>query len=162
VKFYAVKTGKTTGIFETWPECQESIKGFSGAEYKSFPTRAEAEAYLADRDIYAEKVKEDISKGYVLAFCDGSFDSRQNRYSYGVLAIDGNLDEHAICGSAKNQKYLSSQNIIGEIFGAIHAMDWAISNGYSKLKIFIQNRGAETAGSGKQFGSLSNIHHICQ
>ncbi|MDR0355568.1 MAG: RNase H1/viroplasmin domain-containing protein [Deltaproteobacteria bacterium] len=29
MKFYAVKTGRTTGIFETWPECQESIKGFS-------------------------------------------------------------------------------------------------------------------------------------
>jgi ribonuclease HI len=149
VKFYAVKAGKTTGIFETWPECQESIKGFSGAEYKAFPTQEEAEAYLADKDIYAEKVKEDISKGYALAFCDGSFDSKQNRYSYGVLAIDKDLNEHAICGSAKNQKYLSSQNIIGEIFGAIHAMDWAISNGYSSLKIFHDYEGLSKWISGE-------------
>lgn len=149
MKFYAVKTGRTTGIFETWPECQESIKGFSGAEHKSFPTKEEAEAYLADRDIYAEKVKEDISKGYALAFCDGSFDGKQNRYSYGVLAIDVDFSEHAICGSAKNQKYLSSQNIIGEIFGAIHAMDWAVSNGYSKLKIFHDYEGLSKWISGE-------------
>jgi ribonuclease HI len=149
VKFYAVKKGKNIGIFETWQECQESVKGFSGAEYKSFSTHEEAEAYLADKDIYTEKIDADISQGYALAFCDGSFDKTQNRYSYGVLAIDTDLNEHAICGSAKNQKYLSSQNIIGEIFGAIQAMDWAVSNGYSKLKIFHDYEGLSKWISGE-------------
>jgi ribonuclease HI len=149
VKYYAVKVGKITGLFRTWPECEESIKGFSGAKYKSFLTKEEAEAYLADKDIYDEKVKEAISKGYVVAFCDGSFDSKQNRYSHGVLAIDTNLNGHPICGSGNDPKFISGHNIAGEIFGAIEAMDWAISNGYSKLKIFHYYEGLSKFISGE-------------
>ena len=36
MKYYAVKAGNNPGLFDNWPECQESIKGFSGAVYKSF------------------------------------------------------------------------------------------------------------------------------
>ena len=35
-KFYAVKKGKETGIFNNWKDCLESITGFTGAKYKSF------------------------------------------------------------------------------------------------------------------------------
>ena len=34
--FYAVHIGKTPGIYKTWGECQEQVKGFSGAKYKKF------------------------------------------------------------------------------------------------------------------------------
>ena len=40
--FYAVAKGRTTGIFLSWPECQESVKGFSGAVYKKFDKRSDA------------------------------------------------------------------------------------------------------------------------
>lgn len=45
-KVYAVKKGKTTGIFLTWEECRKNVNGFPGAQYKSFPTLQEAEQYL--------------------------------------------------------------------------------------------------------------------
>jgi ribonuclease HI len=45
-KYYVVLKGRKTGIFTTWEECEEQINGFSGAIYKSFKTRAEAEAAL--------------------------------------------------------------------------------------------------------------------
>lgn len=56
MKFYAVKAGKKVGVFDNWTECNESIKGFSGAIYKSFPSKEEAEAFLSDRDIWRETV----------------------------------------------------------------------------------------------------------
>lgn len=46
MKYYAVKKGRKTGIFTTWPEAEKKVKGFSGAQYKSFKTEAEAKAYL--------------------------------------------------------------------------------------------------------------------
>ena len=49
-KVYAVKQGRQTGIFDTWAECQEQIKGFSGAVYKSFTSREDAEKYLGIGD----------------------------------------------------------------------------------------------------------------
>jgi len=41
-KFYAVRNGRETGVFRTWAECQEKVKGFSGAKFKSFPSLEEA------------------------------------------------------------------------------------------------------------------------
>lgn len=46
-KVYAVRKGHQSGIFDTWAECQRVTSGFPKAEYKSFKTREEAEAYLS-------------------------------------------------------------------------------------------------------------------
>jgi ribonuclease HI len=43
---YAVAKGRVNGIFTTWKECQQSIKGFSGAKYKKFETREDAEHFI--------------------------------------------------------------------------------------------------------------------
>ncbi|MDE6924831.1 MAG: RNase H1/viroplasmin domain-containing protein, partial [Acetatifactor sp.] len=45
-KYYAVKKGKVTGIFQTWDECRSAVEGYSGAQYKGFSTLKEAEEYL--------------------------------------------------------------------------------------------------------------------
>ncbi|MDL2264346.1 viroplasmin family protein, partial [Synergistaceae bacterium OttesenSCG-928-I11] len=148
-KFYAVKQGRITGIFDNWPECQKSINGFAHAVYKGFSTKEEAEAFLSDKDLYEDIVKSDIDAGYIVAFCDGSFNEEKQRYSYGVLVIDKNMEEHELCGSERNLKFLSTKNIIGEIRGAIVAMDWAVSNGYSKIKIYHDYEGVAKWISGE-------------
>jgi ribonuclease HI len=43
-KFYVVWRGEKTGVFDDWPTTLAQVDGFSGAQYKSFPTRAAAEA----------------------------------------------------------------------------------------------------------------------
>ncbi|KAI1635649.1 Caulimovirus viroplasmin-domain-containing protein [Biscogniauxia mediterranea] len=45
-KFYAVRVGRKTGVFNTWEECQEQTSGFSGARFKSFLSRDEALAWI--------------------------------------------------------------------------------------------------------------------
>ena len=37
LKIYAVKVGRIKGIFFAWSDCETQVKGFSGAEHKSFP-----------------------------------------------------------------------------------------------------------------------------
>jgi ribonuclease HI len=46
-KYYVVWRGRKRGIFTSWAECNAQVKGFTGARYKSFGTRTEAEAALA-------------------------------------------------------------------------------------------------------------------
>ncbi|MBI5878115.1 MAG: viroplasmin family protein [Chloroflexi bacterium] len=46
-KYYAVRRGKRPGIYDTWDACSAQVTGFAGAQFKSFATRAEADAYLA-------------------------------------------------------------------------------------------------------------------
>ena len=45
-KIYAVRKGHKTGLFYTWDECKKAVHGYSGAEYKGFLTKDEAEAFL--------------------------------------------------------------------------------------------------------------------
>lgn len=149
MKVYAVKKGNSTGIFESWTECQAATKGFAGAEFKSFNTREEAEAYLEDRDAWVEKVARDNENGYLVAFTDGSFDKNLKRYSYGVQFILPNGDESDICGYGDNSEYIDSNNIIGEVLGVINALDWAISNKYEKIKIYHDYEGLSKWISGE-------------
>ena len=42
-KIYAVRKGNKTGLFYSWDECKKAVHGYSGAEYKGFLTKEEAE-----------------------------------------------------------------------------------------------------------------------
>lgn len=149
MKFYAVKKGNQIGIFECWADCQTATKGYSSPEFKSFTTKEEAEAYLQNRDIWVEKVEKDNSDGYLVAFTDGSYDKDLKRYSYGVKFIRPDGSEEDICGYGSNQVYIDSNNIIGEIFGVINALDWAISNGFEKIKVYHDYEGLSKWISGE-------------
>lgn len=149
MKVYAVKKGHKTGIFDNWVDCQAATKGFSGPKFKSFTTREEAEAYLEDRDIWVEQVAKDNSAGYLVAFTDGSYDKGLKRYSYGVKFIRPDGSEEDICGYGSNQEYIDSNNIIGEIFGVINALNWAISNEFEKIKIYHDYEGLSKWISGE-------------
>lgn len=53
LKYYAVANGRNTGIFNNWEDCNDSIKGFSGAMYKSFSQQALdlVEEYLRENGV---------------------------------------------------------------------------------------------------------------
>ena len=67
-RYYAVKVGRTPGIYNSWNECNLQVKSFSGAKYKSFSTMDEAKAYLGQEP-------EIIPEGIPYAYVDGSFNA---------------------------------------------------------------------------------------
>lgn len=46
-KFYAVIAGRTPGIYTDWATTQSMVNGYPGALFKSFGSRQEAEAFMA-------------------------------------------------------------------------------------------------------------------
>ena len=138
--YYAVKKGDQTGVFDNWNNCSEAIKGYSGAVYKKFATRAEAEAFLEDRDLWSVQIRNEVDAGVLVAFTDGSFDKGLKRYSYGVYFVLPDKEE-GICGFGSNEKYISSANVSGEILGVLNALDWAVSNNFRKIKIYHDYEG---------------------
>lgn len=46
--YYAVQKGRHPGIYENWSDCQREVIGATGAVYKKFKTRAEAEAFVKE------------------------------------------------------------------------------------------------------------------
>jgi len=139
--FYAVKRGFKTGIFESWDECKKATCKYSNPEFLRCSTKEEAEAYLKGLDYYNEMIKTDLANGYVVAFTDGSFDKQSNKYSYGIVMIESNGSKTHLCAANDDKKFKNANNIIGEVFGVINAIDWAISHNYSKIKIYHDYEG---------------------
>ncbi|KAK7070600.1 Ribonuclease H1 [Halocaridina rubra] len=50
--FYAVARGLKPGIYEKWTDCQEQIAGYSGARYKKFSTKTEAEEFVKEHAVH--------------------------------------------------------------------------------------------------------------
>lgn len=130
-KIYAVRNGRSCGLFYSWPECQKQIKGFSNAEYKSFQTLDEASAYLSRKDIVEEKQDENTLCAYV----DGSFDIKTGRYGCGVVLLY--KGEIKTLSKAGNDPTLASmRNVAGEITASEMAMHHALENGLEKIIIY--------------------------
>lgn len=55
-KYYVVWNGVSPGIYTSWTDCKLQINGFTGAVYKSFDSREEAErAYQSPPELYFQK-----------------------------------------------------------------------------------------------------------
>ncbi|MDR2047193.1 MAG: ribonuclease H family protein [Clostridiales bacterium] len=161
-KYYAVKKGNKTGVFLAWEECQEAIKGFSGHEFKSFESEAEANAYLADEDIVLiNAIKPRLEKGEVVAFTDGSFDAAKKMYGAGVVIFAPNHSNIVeLSNRGNNEKYIELGNVAGEIIAVLSAIDWAWKSGFSKITIFHDYEGVSkwAAGEWKANKNLSQYY----
>ncbi|MCC5894782.1 MAG: ribonuclease H family protein [Alkalibacterium sp.] len=144
-KYYAVKKGRQTGIFTTWPEAQNVISGYSNAEFKSFANREEADNYLNESSAPSLIETEDT----VLAYVDGSFDKRSKKYSYGVVLIKNGKIIEEIANSGDDPTYAESFQIAGECFGALNAIKWAIDQKYKSIIIHYDYLGIEMWALGK-------------
>ncbi|TGZ77727.1 ribonuclease H-like protein, partial [Ascodesmis nigricans] len=49
-KYYGVQTGRRPGVYETWQDCLAEVRGFKNAKFKSFPSREEAQQFVAGED----------------------------------------------------------------------------------------------------------------
>lgn len=46
-KIYAVRRGYSPGLYGSWVECERQVRGYKGAQFKSFWLREEAEKYMS-------------------------------------------------------------------------------------------------------------------
>ncbi len=142
-KVYAVRKGRTTGIFMSWDDCKAQVDGFAGAEYKSFADPAEAMAYLGlagDAGKSAEKFPEGIR-----AYVDGSFDSGSGRFSCGVVIVEtdanGNSETTELNSAFDDAEAAQQRNIAGEIMGSKLAIDWCKANSVKAVEIYHDYEG---------------------
>lgn len=127
-KFYAVKNGKQTGIFLSWDECKTRVHGYPGALYKSFPSMAEAEAYLAGGE-KASSVEDARCHIYV----DGSYVN--GKYGWGFAVYEGQKLAYTENGMGKDEAAAKLRNVAGEIEATIQAVEWARKNRISRIAI---------------------------
>ena len=142
-KYYAVRKGLVPGIYTSWGECQQNINGFSGAEYKSFSVKEEAEAFLNNTEFNNEDTTKRIySSSEAIAYVDGCFNENTNEYSCGVVIFYDGGEEH-FSQKFNNPDLVTMRNVAGEIEGAKRAIKFCIDNKISSIDIFYDYEGIE-------------------
>lgn len=119
------------GVYANWESCEAQVKGFSGAQYKGFPTREMAEA--AFRSSYEQQVGRPVSTEMWLftpqppivpslcvdAACDGAPGNLEYR---GVLTENGEEVFHA-------GPFADGTNNVGEFLAIVLGMEWLMDKG---------------------------------
>ncbi len=134
-KFYAVRSGRNIGIFDTWKECQRQVTGFPGAEFKSFGTKEEAEAYLGKKSL-ADNISEDAARIYV----DGSFDKKSKKYAAGVVVLYKGKTL-TMNEAFDDPESAEMRNVAGEIMGAVRAIQYCQKHQIPEVYIYYDYNG---------------------
>ncbi|KGK89797.1 double-stranded DNA-binding protein [Desulfosporosinus sp. HMP52] len=130
--YYSVKQGHKTGIFNNWPDCQASVKGYKGAVYKGFETKAEALEWLNNTisPNHKENTSLDLPTSSINnvdyeVYTDGSFVN--GKYSYGYAFVkDGEVVLESN-GVGEDLEAAAMRNVAGEIAAVKHAVEKAKS-----------------------------------
>lgn len=145
-KFYAVKNGRRIGIFNTWDECKESVNGFSGAIYKSFVNKADAEAFIGIDSSGATannstNTSEQDGDYRIRAFVDGSYDVASGDFSGGAVIVKGDEILAELSEACRGRDESQLRNVAGEIMGARLAIDFCIESGFDSVSIYHDYEG---------------------
>lgn len=142
-KYYAVRKGSETGLFETWEECRARVQEYPGAQYKSFSDINEAWRYLGV-DAEPPKLLEDgpedaFGDDAVRIYVDGSY-AGADEFSYGMVVLQGGRE---LCFSEKiaDAALARMHNVAGEIKGAEAAMQYALDHQIRHVVIYHDYEG---------------------
>ncbi|EGR2227503.1 ribonuclease H family protein [Vibrio parahaemolyticus] len=149
-KFYVVWKGRDTGIFTSWSEVNELIKGFSGAEYKSYADQETAELEFSlgspkgrsnDENHTTNKLKEEPSDDHKAP-------------DYECLTVDGSylggkkiMQYRCVWNQSKEEVFSTkpieggNQNI-AEFLALVGAMKYRVSTKQYDLHIYSDSQTA--------------------
>ena len=147
--YYAVRVGKTPGIYKTWEDCKAQVIGYKGAIYKGFAEKQDAEDFLrgglsasstdaaSDND---ENPQVEPSVSEITAYVDGSFSSGKSFGCGCIILKDGEVIAE-ISKAYEDEELATMRNVAGEIKASELAMQYALDNGYTSLSIYHDYQG---------------------
>lgn len=163
-KLYAVRAGVTPGIYTTWGEAEAQVKGFQGAEFKSFTELSDAEAFmkapkgekLPPNEVKAAKMA-DYKKasdeaevealhlsnepGTIVLYTDGSrkkvADTEHIVFGYGVAVVEKEEVPQRLGGANDNKAFSVYENVAGETMAVVEGLKWVQANRPNVKKIVV-------------------------
>ncbi|WP_459479156.1 ribonuclease H1 domain-containing protein [Clostridium saccharoperbutylacetonicum] len=128
-------------IVNTWDECLKYVKGVKGAKYKSFESIDDAKSYLNEGNRMLKKSDENYPKDCLHAYVDGSYNSSDGRYSYGIVCVNNDVVEYIESNAENDTSERNIRQIAGELKGAVRAVEYALSQGQTKIVLFHDYEG---------------------
>lgn len=186
-KFYVVKSGRTPGIYTTWAECLRQVDKFSGAVYKSYKTRAEAqEAFESNPSMLsastavktAPKKRSSVAAKPVLPsaltenirlriYCDGACSGNPGKSGSGLAVYEDDKMPVLMYGAAD----VMGTNNTAELKALLRALELAVDAQHEKVAILSDSKysiecvvnwayGWKAKGWTKQGGEIKNLDLI--
>jgi ribonuclease H-related protein len=155
MKFYGVRRGRKTGIFDSWEACRAQVHHFPGAEYKAFSTRDEAESFIFSSNLHPSptvSTKPTTSTfpaieiwvdGSCFPQVDGSL-----RLGWGLLVKKNGIEIHRDKGNDIPQVAVDHRNVAGEILAIIKAIQWCQSHEIKEITVYYDYQGLESWATG--------------
>lgn len=104
---YAVRSGRETGLFESWDAVQPLVAGYSGAEHKKFRSRELALAWLRRdeaKEKPAKRAKRDTppvvshNRDATIVYCDGGCVRNGQRDARAAIGLFFGAEDARNCG----------------------------------------------------------------
>lgn len=145
-KYYVVWNGVTPGVYNTWTDCQIQIKGYPGAQYKSYTNKEDAEkayqngpSFSIDNKRTSKKKSSELETPTIPPMAiavDAACSGNPGVMEYqGVLIKDGTLLFHF--GPIKK-----GTNNIGEFLALVHALAMLEAEKSPRTTIYTDSRTA--------------------
>jgi ribonuclease HI len=124
-KYYAVVSGRVPGIYNDWATAEKMVKGFPGAIFKSFHSRADAETFMKKSTLSTED--KDVGPHNLplldktIIYTDGSFSDGE--CGFGIVIITSNGDKIAAYGRVSDAVHNGTPtNNVGELYAIYVAL----------------------------------------
>lgn len=151
-KYYAVRVGRTPGIYLNWEDCRKQVEGFQGASYKSFSNAGDAADflhYVTDTAVNSDEQGIPVTdERTVVAYVDGSYNAKTKQFSYGMVLFHNGEEKH-FSQRVEDTALAEMRNVAGEIKGAEAAMRYAVEHQADTLVIYHDYEGIASWCLGK-------------
>lgn len=145
-KYYVVWVGNNPGIYENWNDCQLQIKGYPDAKYKSFKSKAEAEA--AYHDAYTDHYQKSTKANRIIKSWDESIIIKESisvdaacSGNPGLMEYRG-VDTYTQTEFFRMGPFEQGTNNVGEFLAIIHGLAWLKQKEDNTTVIYTDSRTA--------------------
>ncbi len=130
-KYYVVWQGVNPGVYDSWDKCQQQIKGYPQAKYKSFGSREEAEAAYGGN--FAQHIQFKSPSRPGTSSNSQALKPSRAQINWDSICVDaacsgnpGVMEYQGVDSKTRtqifHQKYPLGTNNIGEFLGIVHAL----------------------------------------
>ncbi len=183
-KYYVVKNGRIPGIYTTWAECLRQVDKFSGAVYKSYKSRGEAEEAFGSNSLTTRAIKTAPKKRTGIAtksdspsvstndirlriYCDGACSGNPGKSGSGLAIYEDEKKPVLMYGAAD----VMGTNNTAELKALLRALELAVDAQHEKVAILSDSKysiecvvnwayGWKAKGWTKQGGEIKNLDLI--
>ena len=150
-KYYAVRVGRKTGIFEDVNQYLSYTRGYPGAIGRGFKTIEGAQRFMEVESCERpelEYVEGPLTNKPITAYVDGSYSYEEKKAAYGIV-LKHRKKELFLSGYVDDERAEAQMNVGAEFYAAVQALKYAQINQCKSITILHDLKTISDVAKGK-------------